>query len=100
MKPARRASAAFLKTLKSAYLEPDEFEPPLAPLNILRDEGIPTANDPNFLAATSQINKRRRLLLSLVKNDGWTWDAVASTQTTSRAASLDDNTTIDSRVLH
>lgn len=100
LKPARRACAAFLKTLKSAYLEPDKLEPPLTPLNILRGEGIPTASDRSFFTAISQINKRRRLLLSLVKSDGWSWNAVASTKTTSRAASLSDETNIDSRVLH
>ena len=100
LKPARRACGAFLKTLKSAYLEPDRLEPPLTPLTILKDGGIPTVSDRSFLTATSQINKRRRLLLSLVKSDGWTWNAVASTKTTSRATSLNDETTIDSRVLH
>ena len=100
LSPARRACAAFLKTLKSAYLEPDNSEPPLIPLELLKSQGIPTVSDRTLQQVTGNINKRRKLLLALVRNDGWTWDAVASSRTTSRATSLDDETTIDRRVLH
>lgn len=97
--PARRASAAFLKTLKSAYLEPGESNPPFPSLDLLRVQGIPTVSDEEFWEATKQVTYRRQLLLALVKNDGWTWEAVASTKTTNRAASLDDETTITNAVL-
>ncbi len=100
LSPARRANAAFLKTLKSAHLEPRDQEPPLTPLELLRINSIPTVSDRAFKEATNQISKRRRLLLALVTNDGWTWDAVASSRTTSRATSLDDETTINSHILH
>lgn len=100
LNPARRASAAFVKTLKSAYLEPANHEPPLTPLELLRNQGIPTKSDRSFSENTSQINRRRRLLLALVNNDGWSWDAVASSLTTNRATSLDDDTAIDSLILH
>lgn len=100
LNPARRACAAFLKTLKSAYLEPSNYEPPLIPLKLLNDRGVPTVSDHTFSQTTSHINKRRKLLLALVRNDGWSWNAVASSRTTSRSSILDDETTIDSRVLH
>lgn len=100
LSPARRASSAFIKTLKSAYLEPSNHEPPLAPLKTLRNEGIPTVSDRAFSEATSNINQRRRLLLSLVKNDGWSWDSISSSLTTNRATSLDDDTILDDLVLH
>ena len=100
LNPARRASSAFIKTLKSAYLQPSDREPPLPPLKLLREKGIPTVSDRSFQEATSHINKRRRLLLSLVKNDGWSWNAVASSLTTNRATSLDDDTALDSLILH
>lgn len=100
LSPARRASAAFLKTLKSAYLEPNKHEPPLTPLELLRIKSIPTVSDRAFRETTNQINKRRRLLLALVENDGWTWDAVASSRTTSRATDLNDQTKMDDRILH
>lgn len=95
---ARRACAAFIKTLKSDYIVPAKSEPPLTPLQLLKERGIPTVSDRDFYRATGQINKRRRLLLSLVRNDGWTWDAVASSMTTNRATNLDDESTIDESV--
>ncbi|MFP4121119.1 ion channel [Coleofasciculus sp.] len=97
---ARRASAAYLKTLKSAYLKPASQNPPLPSLERLRRQGIPTVSDRQFWDATKQVTKRRRLLLALIHNDGWVWDAIASSQTTNRATTLDDQTTIDKVILH
>ena len=98
--PLRRACAAFLQTLKSAYLEPSNHEPTLIPLELLRNTGIPTVSDRSFKNATSHINQRRKLLLALIRNDGWSWNSIASSKTTSRAESLSDYTMVNSRVLH
>ena len=92
----RRANAAFLKTLKSAYLEPSEREPLHSPLKLLRTHGIPTVDEHCFIESTRQISQRRKLLLALVENDGWSWDAVASSYTTSRGRSFDDDKEIES----
>ena len=92
----RRANAAFLKTLKSAYLEPSKHEPPFAPLKLLQFHGIPTTDDGIFIKSTQQIIQRRRLLLALVENDGWSWNAIASSDSTSRGSSLDDTHKIES----
>ncbi len=100
LSPARRASAAFLNTLKSAYLEPSNHVPASTPLELLRDRDIPTVSDRAFIEATSNINHRRRLLMALIKNDGWTWDAIASSRTTNRATNLDDETEMNDLVLH
>ena len=100
LKPARRACSAFLKTLKSDYIEPDNYEPNLIPLKLLGEKGIPTVSDRTFKQGTKHIIKRRKLLLALVGNDGWSWDAVGSSLTTSRATSLDDETMFDSVILH
>ncbi|MEO1378169.1 MAG: potassium channel family protein [Cyanobacteria bacterium J06635_10] len=97
---ARRASAAFLKTLKSVYLESANIEPPLIKLELLRAKGIPTVSNEELVTATKQVSQRRKLLLALVENDGWTWDAIASSQTTSRASNLDDETVIDDVTLN
>ncbi|MGF1674964.1 MAG: ion channel [Rivularia sp. (in: cyanobacteria)] len=96
----RRASAAFLKTLKSAYLEPATYNPQLPSLELLRNKGIPTVSDEEFFTRIKIITKRRRLLLALAENDGWNWDAIASSITTNRATSLDDETLIDDVKLH
>ncbi|MBW4648376.1 MAG: potassium channel family protein [Kastovskya adunca ATA6-11-RM4] len=98
--PLRRSNAAFIKTIRSAYIEAASENPPLPSLEPLRKEGIPTVSDQEFFAATKHLTLRRRLLLALIQNDGWTWDAVASMQTTNRATSLDDETLIDDVVLH
>ena len=92
----RRANAAFLKTLKSAYLEPSKLEPQHSPLKLLRISGIPTVEEYCFIKSTEQINQRRRLLLAFVENDGWSWDAVASSYTTSRGSTFDDEEEIES----
>ena len=97
---ARRANAAFNKTLKSASLNPAVDEPPLPSLELLRAKGIPTVSDSEFKNSTKHLNQRRRFLLALIRNDGWTWDAVASSKTTNRASNLDDATLIDEVVLH
>lgn len=97
---AHRASAAFTKTLTSAYLEPATNEPPLPSLDLLRAKGIPTVSDLEFRESTKRIVKRRKLLLAFIHNDGWTWEAVASSRTTSRSSNLDDETLIDEVVLH
>ena len=100
LNPARRACSAFLKTLKSDYIEPGNYEPSLIPLKLLEQHGIPTVGDRAFKQATKHIIKRRKLLFALVRNDGWSWDAVGSSLTTNRAKSLDDETMIESAILH
>ena len=97
--PVRRSCAAFLTTLKSDYIHPGEKEPPLIPLKLLRNKGIPTIEDEIYIKVMKQIGTRRKLLLALVENDGWSWDAAASSLTTSRAKSLDDDDIIEELIL-
>lgn len=92
--PARRANAAFLRTLKSAYIQPSSETPPLLSLDLLKQAGIPTVSDREFAQRTQGLKFRRQLLLAMVEEGGWTWDAVASTKTTNRAIHLDDETLI------
>ncbi|MDY6804569.1 MAG: ion channel [Cyanobacteriota bacterium] len=73
---ARRASTAFLSTLESAFIKPGKKEPPLPSLERLRERGIPTVSDREFWEATKHLYRRRKLLLTLVENDGWTWEDV------------------------
>lgn len=86
----RRANAAFLRTLQAAYLNPAPKPPPLPPLELLRSHGIPTVSDQDFYQMARCLERRRRLLLALIDGDGWSWDAVASSDTTSRTLNLDD----------
>ena len=93
--PIRRSCAAFLTTLKSDYIKPSPREPSLLPLELLRKKGIPTSEDYTYMSAMKKISNRRKLLLALVENDGWSWDATASSLTTNRAKSLDDDEIIE-----
>jgi hypothetical protein len=91
LQSCRRANSVFLKTLKSAFITPAEEIPVHPPLDLLRRHGIPTVSDRAFCESMKQdsIVQRRRLLLALAQNDGWSWNAVASSQTTNRAQRLE-----------
>lgn len=72
----RQALTKFLDTLQSAFIKPTAIAPPLPRLEPLRANGIPTVSDEDFQIAVDDIQKRRQLLLALVKSDGWSWEAV------------------------
>ena len=93
--PVRRSCAAFLTTLKSDYIKPSQENPPLMSLELLRRKGIPTLDDVIYAKAMKQIDNRRKLLLALVENDGWSWSAAGSSLTTNRAKSLDDDEVVE-----
>jgi len=93
--PVRRSCAAFLTTLKSDYIKPSKEDPPLIHLELLRRKGIPTCDDRIYIKAMQQIDTRRKLLLALVENDGWSWSAAGSSLTTNRAKSLDDDEVVE-----
>ncbi|GAB4386650.1 MAG: potassium channel family protein [Elainellaceae cyanobacterium] len=99
LSPIRRTIAAFLRTLSSTYIEPADVTPPPPPLELLRANGIPTVSDQEFWENLELTVERRKLLLALVQEDGWTWDSIASTKTTSRATNLDDYAVTDDVIL-
>ncbi|MBD2740419.1 ion channel [Coleofasciculus sp. FACHB-1120] len=76
--PVRQTLSVFLETLTSAYIKPASDVPPLAVLDELRAYGIPTVSDEAFASEVSNLTKRRRLLLALVRNDGWSWKEVGN----------------------
>jgi len=79
--PLRQAIAEFLTTLSEAHLEPEE-DPPLAPsLEPLRAAGITTVTDEEFRLALETLVERRRMLLGLVRQEGWRWEDVARSTT-------------------
>lgn len=82
------------------YVEPASENPTMPPLAILKDQGIPIVTEQEFLEATKQFTLRRKLLLALVKHDGWSWEGVSSIATTSRASSLDDEMAIEDAELN
>jgi hypothetical protein len=73
---AREAITEYLNTLRPALIFPARDTPPSPSLQALRDVGVPAVDDALFEAALASLSERRRLLLALVRNEGWTWDAV------------------------
>lgn len=60
-----------LSTLSTAWIDPDDEAPPLPDFEALRAAGIAVVDDP--AAALGRLAKRRRYLLALVRDDGWSW---------------------------
>jgi hypothetical protein len=70
---ARSAVASFLETMPSSFIHAAPEAPPPPSLDRLREMQIPTVEDADFETALQQVTERRRKLLGLVRNDGWTW---------------------------
>lgn len=75
---ARQAIGQLLETHESAFLKPASQAPSMPTLDWLRANGVPTVSDTAFHSAVLDLNKRRRLLLALVEDDGWFWDCIYS----------------------
>jgi hypothetical protein len=73
---ARESITEFLNTLTPALIYPAADTPPTPSLQSLRDMGISVVEDELFEKSLDVLAERRRLLLALVRNEGWTWDAV------------------------
>ena len=46
------------------------------PVAALKEMGVPVVDDELFKQSLAVMTDRRRMLHALVKNEGWTWDAV------------------------
>ena len=73
---ARESITVFLQTLEQALIDPAKDVPPSPSLKELRESGVPVVDDSLFEAALVGLAERRKLLLALVHNEGWTWQAV------------------------
>jgi hypothetical protein len=76
IEPLHAALTHFLDTLRSAYINPAEQTPPPPPLDRLHDAGIPVVDDATFSTRVATLRERRRLLLGMVTNEGWSWEDV------------------------
>ncbi|MCA1776815.1 MAG: hypothetical protein LC676_14755 [Loktanella sp.] len=72
---ARSAVQSFLETLPTAFIDPAPEAPPAPDFASLSQAGIPTLPHEQFLEDLDALSERRRQLLGLMKNDGWTWGA-------------------------
>lgn len=73
---ARESITEFLSTLRPALIQPATADPPEPSLAALRDIAVPVVDDALFKSALAPLAERRRLLLTLVRNEGWTWESV------------------------
>ena len=72
LRSARATVASFLETMPSAFIHPAPEAPPAPDLRKLGGKGIPVVEE-GFGAALDDLEDRRRRLLGLLRNDGWTW---------------------------
>lgn len=63
-----------LSTLSTAWIDPDDEAPPPPELAPLRAAGVALVDEAG--AAFLRLDKRRRYLHALVRDDGWCWDDV------------------------
>lgn len=70
----RRAITSYLITLPESFIKPGDKTPPLPKLAALETKGIQLIQGETVDLAFENIKSRRRLLLSLIKDDGWEWN--------------------------
>ncbi|MEQ9378654.1 MAG: ion channel [Imperialibacter sp.] len=69
----RKAISSYLVTLPATFVVPGEETPPLNSLSILEKNGIKVSHSAPIDLEYEKLTTRRRLLLSLIKDDGWEW---------------------------
>ncbi len=73
MSSARQSISSFLTTLRSAFIQAADENPPVPDINLLRKKGIPTISDKEFSKKMENENERRKLILGLLNNGAWKW---------------------------
>ena len=71
--PVRRAVDRYLTTASGLLASRDLDDPPLPDLAVLADAGVPIGESAELVAAAAQEGDRRRRLVALVHEDGWSW---------------------------
>lgn len=77
----RRTLSTYLETLATVYGNWADAAPPVPSLDRLREAGVPVVEQDAFADALEALADRRRSLLTLLRAEGWTWDAVTSPDT-------------------
>jgi len=75
--PLRRAITTYLETLRHAFIKPTDNLPEVQDLMVLKKTKIPALQsiieDKDTLELNDNLEKRRKLIYALLKNDGWDW---------------------------
>ncbi|MBK5278238.1 MAG: hypothetical protein JJE09_05175 [Bacteroidia bacterium] len=69
----RKAISNFLVTLPNVFIKPANDSPPLPDLSELEKKGIPILHTEHAEEEYTKLVARRKLLLSLIRDDGWEW---------------------------
>ena len=69
----RKAISSYLVTLPATYITPGKKTPPIPILAALENKGIKIISGEMVDLEYEKLRTRRRLLLSLIKDDGWEW---------------------------
>lgn len=69
----RKAISSYLETLPATYIIPEKKTPPVLILTALENKGIKILSGETVDLEYKKLRTRRRLLLSLIKDDGWEW---------------------------
>lgn len=77
--PLRAAITKFLTTVGGISNQEKMDAPPPPSLNRLRAHGIPVLDDEDFVRDLDEQTDRRRSLVAMVRSEGWSWEALAST---------------------
>jgi len=69
----RKAITSYLITLPATFINPGKDTPPILILSALESKGIKILSGETIDLEYKKLRTRRRLLLSLIKDDGWKW---------------------------
>jgi hypothetical protein len=72
----RAALTGYLTVQGDIFVQPAENVPPPPSLEPLRRRGVPLCEEAQYHEAVETMADRRRLLLNLVRHDGWRWTDV------------------------
>lgn len=73
---ARRAISGYLSSLKEVGLKPAKKAPPEPTLDSLRAAKLPAIDDALWLEKLHSLQQRRKQLLALVEQSGWSWEHI------------------------
>lgn len=74
----RKAITSYLITLPEAFIKQGKETPPIQTFTALENKGIIFINKETLHLEYEKLSSRRRLLLSLIIDDGWKWDDLQS----------------------
>jgi len=76
--PLRKSITVSINNLRKADISPSEEAPNLPDLSMLTRGEVPLKEEGELVQDFESLQKRRKLLKAMLKNDGWKWDEMVS----------------------